>query len=224
MELIFFCISAILITIIFKAVWQGRLISSRTEFIDNYQFPKKIRARVLEEHPHLNELQAERVLEGLREYFHVCNEAGRKFISMPSQAVDTAWHEFILFTREYNNFCTKAFGKFLHHTPAEGMTKPKSAQAGIRTAWRISCARGNINPNSPAKMPMLFAMDSTLDIQDGFLYELNCNGTESQTGANRHCATHITSSGAGCGGAHAGESSSDSGSGCGSGCGGGCGS
>lgn len=33
------------------------------------------------------------------------------------RAMDNMWHEFILLTREYADFCHKHFGRFLHHEP-----------------------------------------------------------------------------------------------------------
>jgi hypothetical protein len=36
----------------------------------------------------------------------------------PSQRVDLVWHEFILFTRLYANFCQQNFGKYIHHEPS----------------------------------------------------------------------------------------------------------
>jgi hypothetical protein len=35
----------------------------------------------------------------------------------PSHKVDMAWHEFILFTKAYADFCTTHFGSFIHHFP-----------------------------------------------------------------------------------------------------------
>ena len=35
----------------------------------------------------------------------------------PSVPVDLAWHEFILCTRMYSDFCERLFGRFLHHQP-----------------------------------------------------------------------------------------------------------
>lgn len=32
-------------------------------------------------------------------------------------AIDEAWHHFILFTQDYDEFCKKHFGKFIHHVP-----------------------------------------------------------------------------------------------------------
>ena len=37
----------------------------------------------------------------------------------PSHKVDMAWHEFILFTKAYADFCTTHFGRFVHHNPSE---------------------------------------------------------------------------------------------------------
>lgn len=37
----------------------------------------------------------------------------------PSHIVDLAWHEFILFTRFYQSFCTKHYQRFIHHTPSK---------------------------------------------------------------------------------------------------------
>ncbi|QJI29620.1 hypothetical protein HKK55_13115 [Pseudomonas sp. ADAK18] len=40
------------------------------------------------------------------------------FPSFPEQwIIDNYWHEFILSTREYTNFCTDFFGNYIHHTP-----------------------------------------------------------------------------------------------------------
>ncbi len=36
----------------------------------------------------------------------------------PSARVDLAWHEFILFTRTYMNFCEQYLGKMIHHEPS----------------------------------------------------------------------------------------------------------
>lgn len=57
------------------------------------------------------------ILEMLRflNLIHLTNEK-----LSPSLIVDLAWHEFILFTRHYHEFCKTHFGRFIHHTPSEG--------------------------------------------------------------------------------------------------------
>ncbi|MEL6868036.1 MAG: hypothetical protein AAFP19_26670 [Bacteroidota bacterium] len=42
--------------------------------------------------------------------------------------IDEMWHTFILFTKEYHDFCMKYFGRFLHHNIIKRAVK----QASIR--------------------------------------------------------------------------------------------
>lgn len=49
----------------------------------------------------------------------------------PSYVVDLAWHEFILFTRFYNQFCYKHYNRFIHHTPSKN-TDPEIFVKTIR--------------------------------------------------------------------------------------------
>lgn len=59
---------------------------------------------------------------------HVLIEEVVKFLTLvgkynvrlsPSYNVDMAWHEFILFTKKYEEFCNLNFGRFIHHTPED---------------------------------------------------------------------------------------------------------
>ena len=196
-------------------------------FIESYKFHTSIRKRVSGAYPHLTDSQLNLVFDGLRTYFYICNKAKRKMVAMPSQVVDVAWHEFIVFTRAYEDFSKKAIGRFLHHTPTEVMRSPTDAQEGIKRAWRLSCAKEKINPTSPNRLPLLFAIDGLLDIEDGFKYSLDCKSESKNGGSSStigYCAGHIGCV-AGCGGdsgaVSEGGDSGCGGSSCGSGCGGG---
>jgi len=182
----------------------------RMQFIDDFVFPQRIYQRIESTYPHLNENDIDLVITGLREYFHIVLIAKNKTVAMPSQVVDIAWHELILFTRDYQQFCNQAFGRFLHHTPAEAMTTPTQAQEGIKRAWYIACSREGIKPRKPDKLPFIFLLDSMLKINDGFTYQLDCLASKE----GGYCASHI-----GCGGGCSG-SSSDSDGCSGGGCGG----
>jgi len=194
----------------------------REAFIQSYRFPTTISQKVKKVYPHLSDAQVKRVIDGLREYFSICNTAGRRMISMPSQVVDLAWHEFILFTRAYRNFCKRGVGRFLHHVPAEAMAAPTLAQDGIKRAWRLACQREGMDPKAAARLPMLFAIDAELGISDGFHYVLDCSEArerdQNSGGGAVYCGSHI-----GCGGGCGGSSCSSDGGSCGSSCGGGCG-
>lgn len=219
MDTLFIAVVLAVVVIVVIRISRKNRAKQRSVLIDSYEFPARIRKKVAATYPHLDDQQVDQVIDGLREYFHVCNIAGKRMVSMPSQAVDVAWHEFILFTKHYQVFCSKALGRFLHHTPAEAMSSPTMAQTGIKNAWRITCTREQIDPKTPDRLPLLFAMDAALAIPDGFTYALNCKASDYQPGHYPYCASHIgCSSGCSGGGGEGSDIGGDAG--CGGGCGG----
>lgn len=200
----------------YKAYQKSRHLN-RIRFIYTYVFPDSLAQRVLEKYPHLTPEQVNTVMEGLKEYFQICHIAGKIPVAMPSVAVDVAWHEFILFTKQYQGFCKQAIGHFLHHVPAEAMTTRTKAQEGIKNAWKISCVREGMSPNQAKKLPCLFALDTELNIPNGFKYSLDCK----KGVIDSYCVAHIGCSSAcdsGCS-SDSDSSFSDCSSGCSSGCG-----
>ncbi len=222
----------LVLTIFTLFIWRKKQKrQQRLNYINRYFFHKAIRNKVLGKHPQLTSEQLDLVFKALRDYFHICYLANKKMVAMPSHVVDDAWHEFILSTRFYTQFCNKALGRFLHHTPTEAMSSPTYAQQGIKRAWRLACAKENLNPKHPEKLPLLFAIDGMLNIDNGYIYHLNCMDANNSNKNDGYCASHI-----GCASGCSGDSGSDSSSGFGSsclggetggdsdsGCGGGCG-
>ncbi|WVM90292.1 hypothetical protein UMZ34_08745 [Halopseudomonas pachastrellae] len=145
-NLILLVLAAIALFALYRAYGKARR-ARRERLIDTYRFPESIAAKVGKTYPHLSDAEVTRVMQGLREYFHLCNTAGRRMVSMPSQAVDVAWHEFILFTRKYECFCGKALGRFLHHTrpkpcalppaPRPASRPPGACRACVRACNRV---------------------------------------------------------------------------------------
>jgi hypothetical protein len=60
---------------------------------------------------------AERRFVEMLKFLDVCAQAGMT-VSPPAR-VDGAWHCFILFTRDYAEYCQARFGRFIHHEPME---------------------------------------------------------------------------------------------------------
>jgi hypothetical protein len=197
-------------------LWQRWRQSAQARFIENFPLHGLLDRRLAARRPELDATQRAAVLDALRDYFIFCRQAGRRMLAMPSQAVDDAWHEFILFTRQYDNFCRHAFGYFLHHTPAEAMRSPTQATGGLKRAWRLACAHEEINPRQPERLPRLFALDATLGIAGGFVYQLDCMAA--RHGGAGYCASHI-----GCCGGDGGSGDGGSSDGCSGDSGGGCG-
>jgi len=208
------------------AHWQRR--TARKVVLD-HPLPGFLRGKLREHYPQLDDTQVRQVERGLRQFFLASARADGKFVAMPSKVVDALWHEFILYTRGYEAFCQRAFGRMLHHTPADVMPPPAKRRedqrfAGLRRAWYWSCKEEGINPHKPSRLPLLFALDGLLAIPGGYHYVPDC----SLLGADRgetHCATGFgcgSSCGSSCG-SHSGDGGGDGGSGCGSSCGSGCG-
>ena len=93
-----------------------RKLERQRHFIEPAQFPQGLSSKLQRRYPNLSEAQIAQVLSGLRGWFLICAAAKGRFVAMPSSLVDHAWHEFILFTRSYENYCKLAFGTFLHDT------------------------------------------------------------------------------------------------------------
>ena len=93
---------------------------------------------------------------------------------MSSQVVDDLWHGFILYTKQYQAFCQRACGRFFHHTPAVVLGGAGMGNAGLRRCWWFVCREENINPRAPTRLPLLIALDATLNVPNGFRYVADC--------------------------------------------------
>jgi hypothetical protein len=170
--------------------------SQREQYIRSYMFPRGLFDKLLKLRPGLDVKQQQLVARALRQYFLAYLKSGRRRVGMPSQVVDDLWHEFILYTRDYAEFCTRAFGSFLHHTPAVKLGSTRPDNEGLRRVWWYACLEENINPRKPTRLPLLFAIDAKLGITDGFIYQLDCGrapaDVRSADYAGTYCATHFS--------------------------------
>jgi hypothetical protein len=221
MTLFLIIFTAVAIAVCFAGRRAG--FARRENYVAGYAFHSGIAAKLTQKHPHLTDREIKLVMQALRDYFLMCLRSRRKLVSMPSRVVDDAWHEFILSTRIYQDFCRKAFGYFLHHTPAVAMATPTRAREGIKRAWRLACAHEKIDPKTPAKLPLIFAIDGMLNIPDGFTYRLHCGGAAGDIGGGVYCASDIGCSSDCAGDSGSGDASDSSGCSGDGGCGGGCG-
>jgi len=207
--------------------------SLRRQFIREAEFPRFLAPKLRESYPQLSLRDAELVLRGLRQFFMAHLRSGRKFVAMPSRLVDAAWHEYILHTQGYQGWCQGAFGKLLHHTPAEVLGRDARRNDGLRRSWYWACKEESIDPRKPTRLPLLFALDAKFDVPGGYKYTPDCGGVDKRDGSGTQCGSDFGDSGGGSGdaGGFGGSessgggdgSSSDSGGDGGSGCGGGCG-
>lgn len=222
-------------------MWRRSATQSRRDFIDQYQLPPGLLQRVRQTYPALDDTQLALVEAGLRQFFRCSLLANKQAVAMPSQVVDELWHNFILYTRNYQQFCKRAFGHYLHHTPAVVMGGPRQQRGAIRRAWHLACKEEGIQPGKPGRLPLLFELDALLAIPNGFIYTPDCK-VPGASGGGSYCGADLgsdsgcascsgggswfgsgDSSGASDGSSDsAGDSGGDGGSSCGGGgCGGG---
>ena len=70
---------------------------------------------------------------------------GNHELAMCSKEVDEVWHGHILFTQEYNDFCARAFGAFVHHRPATP-SDPVDPEGVYRFRTSYESVYGPIHP------------------------------------------------------------------------------
>ena len=165
---------ALLLTATLVIVWRRLRAAQRAEYIRTYTFPNGLFERLRKRRPELSTKDCQLISRALRQFFLAYLKSGRRFISMPSQVADDLWHEFILYTKHYDQFCQHAFGCFMHHTPAVVLSKDRQTNAGLRRCWWFTCREENIDPKNPVRLPLLFALDAKLSIADGFRYVADC--------------------------------------------------
>jgi hypothetical protein len=144
----------------------------RAAYITAYVFPRELGGKVLEKYPALTDSEIRQVLEGLRQFFLACLAAEghrvARHVGMPSVAVDEAWHEFILMTRRYEEFCNRAFGRYLHHAPAGQTQEPEDKSlANTLHQLRSGCPDPAAGWAMLGAVPLIFALDRQLGIPGG---------------------------------------------------------
>jgi hypothetical protein len=105
-----------------------------------YQNPRIIN-RYQKDYPS-NTLLADDAFTELLKFLWLCQKHRQDIKSNPNDAslqfsctihaemkeIDDMWHTFLLFTRDYSNFCNHYFGHFLHHDPISNDSTPSIEQ------------------------------------------------------------------------------------------------
>ena len=63
----------------------------------------------------LSDAEAQSLFQDTKRYLYLCFVTGKKLA--PSAPIDQGWHEFLMYTKDYQDFCAQFFGTFIHHTP-----------------------------------------------------------------------------------------------------------
>lgn len=77
-------------------------------------YMEHVKQRVMERHS-ISQTQYQWMLLEVKRFFLMC--AILKQVPMFSKDADLIWHEMLMFTRDYDRFCTTFAGRFIHHQP-----------------------------------------------------------------------------------------------------------
>jgi hypothetical protein len=154
--------------------WYRTVDRSRT--VDAYQFPSSVRQRFAQEHYTLGADGIATVEAATRQWFRLAARHRKAKLSMPSVIVDDYWHEMVLHTREYAEFCDAALGRFLHHVPESTMSAADAAAnrtAALRDTLKLAQADEGLAAD---QLPLLFRVDRDLGVEGGRRYLADCGG------------------------------------------------
>lgn len=100
----------------------ARPAAERIERLLTADFAERVKDRVLRNEPRLREGEWQWRWFELKRYFLMCAIA--RGVPMYGSRVDDVWHEMLMFTREYEQFCNGFCGHLIHHAPHTGDTRP----------------------------------------------------------------------------------------------------
>jgi hypothetical protein len=126
-----------------------------------YQNPQVV-DRIAKEH-NLSLGEAEKIFLATKQFLYICGT--RNGTWGPTFEIDKGWHEFLMYTRQYQKFCQRFFGRFIHHRPnvngepIDHMRPKRTLLAAIEVfgkenlsdCWEYSNPQGTIRlgPNTP---------------------------------------------------------------------------
>lgn len=82
--------------------------------------------------------EAQEIFEETKKWVWLCafshskEKAPRLVIDSSMFIIDEMWHNFVLFTKEYHQYCLENFGHFVHHAPATKADRDRQRVAAAR--------------------------------------------------------------------------------------------
>lgn len=170
----------LMVYVILKKISDEIKFKNSLTYIVQYEFPLAVLKKFRKNNPDVTHEMQEKVILALKQFFLVyawgIHEKKGVSYAMPSLIADELWHEFMLNSKDYEDFCHRAFGRFLHHQPntQEELISPEKIKLfspDVLHTYKVSKKMETIFNWTPiASIPILFAIDSHLDIKNGFYY------------------------------------------------------
>lgn len=184
-------------------LYQEHKFDSGMTYLKNYKIPVVVKNKFMKENK-IEEKDYVLVEKALKQFFAMFFLASHKkhtkndnFL-MTSKVVDELWHEFVLDTRSYHDFCNKTFGKYLHHAPAGTSSSSKEKEA-LKHTYKTSKVLKEYDLNfMSGSLPLIFMVDSLVGFPDGLTYDYSDLETLTREYVARSYATSANSSTSSC--------------------------
>ncbi len=142
----------------------------RERFIRESALPHSLKRKLREAFPHLTAKDVELAERALRQFFIATLRSKGQYTAVPTRAVDVMWAMFAHNAPVYATWCRSALGYVPEHSPAQVLGKKAHYNDGLRRTWYWACCDESIDPRNPSRLPLLFAIDTKLDMPDGLRY------------------------------------------------------
>ena len=142
----------------------------RERFIRESTLPHSLKRKLREAFPHLTAKDVELAERALRQFFIATLRSKGQYTAVPTRAVDVMWAMFAHNAPVYAAWCRSALGYVPEHSPAQVLGKKAHYNDGLRRTWYWACCDESIDPRNPSRLPLLFAIDTKLDMPDGLRY------------------------------------------------------
>lgn len=108
----------------------------------------------LQEKLNLSKEDAETLFADTKRFLYLC--ATNKHHLIPPTMVDEGWHNFILFTKDYQKFCHRFLGRFIHHAPKDVTKQSRGRNEQILVTKEVIAA------SFPGKLSRFWASTSAI--------------------------------------------------------------
>jgi hypothetical protein len=93
-----------------------------------YLIEKLRKARIAD-----SDAEAEALFREAKRYLVMTQADDTRIWQMHSLRVDEAWHQFILFTAQYAEYCQRCFGRHVHHSPSNAPKVERAEELPVAT-------------------------------------------------------------------------------------------
>jgi hypothetical protein len=97
---------------------------------------RRLTDRIIEDEGYGSHL-AERIMEQALAFLDACAINKGTPLS-PSKPVDVGWHTFLMYTKDYAEFCHRIAGRFIHHVPDDAPGRSSAADVRSRTMAAVT--------------------------------------------------------------------------------------